>query len=144
MPPSQTLTIVPYLLASNPVNYGKPYRLNCAEAIAAGFYLTGHPEWAELIMSKFAWGDSFWKLNQPLIERYLTCKTSEDIEDMQLRIQEDLEQEARERKADGEFTYQCSTDRKCSTMETIYFGQTRIIRRTGLGANRIARSSSTS
>ena len=93
--------LVPYLLASNPVNYGKPYRLNCAEAIAAGFYLTGHPDWAELIMSKFAWGDSFWKLNQPLIERYLTCKTSEDIEDMQLRIQEDLEQEARERKADG-------------------------------------------
>ena len=92
---------MPYLLASNPVNYGKPYRLNCAEAIAAGFYLTGHPEWAELIMSKFAWGDSFWTLNQPLIERYLTCKTSEDIEEMQLRIQEDLEQEARDRKADG-------------------------------------------
>jgi pre-rRNA-processing protein TSR3 len=97
---------VPYLLASNPVNYGKPYRLNCAEAIAAGFYLTGHPEWAELIMSKFAWGDSFWKLNQSLIERYLTCKTSEDIEEMQLRIQEDLEQEARDRKADGEFSIQ--------------------------------------
>lgn len=95
---------MPYLLASNPVNYGKPYRLNCAEAIAAGFYLTGHPEWAELIMSKFAWGDSFWKLNQPLIERYLTCKTSEDIVEMQERIQEELEQEARERKAEGETT----------------------------------------
>jgi ribosome biogenesis protein Tsr3 len=54
-------------------------------------------------MSKFSWGDSFWKLNKPLIERYMTCKTSEDIEAMQERIQEDLEQEARERKADGTF-----------------------------------------
>jgi pre-rRNA-processing protein TSR3 len=54
-------------------------------------------------MSKFSWGDSFWKLNKPLIERYMTCTTSEDIEAMQERIQEDLEQEARERKADGEF-----------------------------------------
>lgn len=53
-------------------------------------------------MSKFAWGDSFWKLNKPLIERYLTCTTSEDIEAMQEQIQEELEQEARERKADGE------------------------------------------
>lgn len=98
---SAELKIVPYLLASNPVNYGKPYRLNCAEAVAAGFYLTGHPEWAELIMSKFAWGDSFWKLNKSLIERYLTCTTAEDIIEMQERIQEEMEQEARERKADG-------------------------------------------
>lgn len=52
-------------------------------------------------MSKFAWGDSFWKLNQSLIERYLTCTTSEDIEEMQERIQEDLEREARDRKAEG-------------------------------------------
>jgi pre-rRNA-processing protein TSR3 len=54
-------------------------------------------------MSKFAWGDSFWKLNKPLIERYLTCHTAEDIVAMQERIQEELEQEAKERKADGEF-----------------------------------------
>jgi len=56
-----------------------------------------------MIMSKFAWGDSFWKLNSSLIERYLTCTTAEDIEAMQERIQEELEQEARERKADGGF-----------------------------------------
>lgn len=40
---------VPFLIATNPVNYGKPWRLNCVEALAAGFYITGHPEWAELL-----------------------------------------------------------------------------------------------
>jgi pre-rRNA-processing protein TSR3 len=40
---------VPFLIATNPVNYGKPWRLNCVEALAAGFYITGHDDWAEIL-----------------------------------------------------------------------------------------------
>lgn len=54
---------VPYLLATNPTNYGKPWRLNCVEALAATFYITGFDQHAETLLSSFGWGDSFWKVN---------------------------------------------------------------------------------
>jgi hypothetical protein len=56
--------VVPYLIATNPTNYGKPWRLNCAEALAAAFYLTGHDNWAEKLLAPFGWGSSFHTVNR--------------------------------------------------------------------------------
>jgi Ribosome biogenesis protein, C-terminal len=56
--------VVPYLIATNPTNYGKPWRLNCAEALAAAFYLTGHDDWAERLLAPFGWGSSFYPVNR--------------------------------------------------------------------------------
>lgn len=58
------LYAVPYLIAGNPVNYGKPWRLNCAEALAATFDIIGFPQYAHAVMAHFTWGDSFWNLNK--------------------------------------------------------------------------------
>lgn len=55
---------VPYLIATNPVNYGKPWRLNCVEALAATFYITGFDSYAERLLSCFGWGHSFWEVNK--------------------------------------------------------------------------------
>jgi pre-rRNA-processing protein TSR3 len=55
--------LLPYLIASNPTNYGRPLKLNCAEALAAVFYIMGLKEKGDEIMGRFSWGDSFYELN---------------------------------------------------------------------------------
>lgn len=71
--------LLPFLVAANTVNYGRPFKLNCAEALAAGLYICGLKEDAKLIMSKFSYGDEFLRLNNELLEGYATCKDGEQV-----------------------------------------------------------------
>jgi len=73
------LRLLPFLYAANQTNFGKPWRLNCVEAIAACFAITGHFDWAAELMSKFSWGHAFLELNAFLLEAYSNCETVDDI-----------------------------------------------------------------
>lgn len=54
---------LPSLIAVNPVNYGKWGKLSSVEAIAATLFMTQFKDFAKLILSKFSWGNEFFKLN---------------------------------------------------------------------------------
>jgi pre-rRNA-processing protein TSR3 len=71
--------LLPWLLAANPVNYGKPCKLSCAEALAAALWICGRRGDAEAVMARFKWGHSFLSLNEGLLERYAECATAAEV-----------------------------------------------------------------
>jgi pre-rRNA-processing protein TSR3 len=71
--------LLPYLVAANQTNYGKPWRLNCVEALAAAYFICGHPEWAEEILAPFSYGESFLQINDEILRRYMVCETDEEV-----------------------------------------------------------------
>ena len=122
---------VPYLIATNPVNYGRPWRLNCVEALSAAFYIAGLDRHAERLLEKFSWGHSFWEVNQcicftiqtspeesdtlytyrKLIERYRTCSTAAQVAEMQEQIILDAEADYAESRRKGQWIFKACRHR---------------------------------
>ena len=70
---------LPYLVAANPVNFGKPFKLTTVEAFAAALYILGEDEQATTILGKFNWGHTFSELNCELLEAYARAKDSSEV-----------------------------------------------------------------
>jgi pre-rRNA-processing protein TSR3 len=93
--------LLPYLVAANSVNYGKPWRLNCVEALGAAFYICGHPEWAEEVLSHFPYGQSFLDINSSILKRYAACADEEAIKKTEEAWMARLEKEYADSRAEG-------------------------------------------
>ncbi|GGJ12154.1 hypothetical protein GCM10008995_22490 [Halobellus salinus] len=70
---------LPYLVAANPVNFGRPMRLTTVEALAAALTIFGHRERAATLLAKFTWGHTFLELNDEPLRRYAACEDSADV-----------------------------------------------------------------
>ncbi|MFA5896398.1 MAG: DUF367 family protein [Thermoplasmata archaeon] len=70
---------LPYLLAANPVNYGKPFVLSSAEAIAAALHIFGREDEARGVLSKFSWGEQFLRLNAEPLDAYREAEDSAGV-----------------------------------------------------------------
>ncbi|OOQ84774.1 Ribosome biogenesis protein tsr3 [Penicillium brasilianum] len=93
--------LLPYLIAANTVNYGKPWRLNCVEALAACFYICGHPEWAQEVLKNFRYGEAFLEINSELLDRYAACQTEEDVKRTEEEWLAKIEQEYEDSRIEG-------------------------------------------
>jgi pre-rRNA-processing protein TSR3 len=85
--------LLPFLVAANPVNYGKPCKLNCAEAYAAALWIAGFAEDAALCMSKFKWGQGFLDLNEELLNMYAACRDGAEVIEVQNAVLQQWEAE---------------------------------------------------
>src|SRR5438309_6512354 len=74
--PQAVARALPYLLAANPVNYGKPFVLSSVEALAAALVIFGRGEEARTILSKVTWGGQILTLNLEPLDAYASATDS--------------------------------------------------------------------
>ena len=74
-----TSRCLPFLIAGNPVNYGKPTKLSTAEALAAALYIAGFGDEAQRVLSIFKWGHTFFDLNLRMLEGYSAARNSTEV-----------------------------------------------------------------
>lgn len=73
---------LPPMLAGNPVNYSKMHKLTTAEAIAGALFVMGRDGQAHELLSKFAWGHTFYELNSELFAEYARISEPSEIPPM--------------------------------------------------------------
>ena len=90
--------LLPFLVAANNINYGRPYKLNDAEAFAAALVIVGLREEAEQLLESFSYGDEFFKINHDVLEAYAACSTTEEVVKAQEKYLAEAQAEAKARK----------------------------------------------
>ena len=70
---------LPFLVAANPVNYGKVLKLSTIESFSAALYIMGFTDQAKSILTIYKWGPHFLELNKEPLEDYRKAKTSTEV-----------------------------------------------------------------
>jgi len=74
---------LPFLVAANPVNFGKPCTLSSVEALAAALFILGEEQQARDILAKVSWGVRFLEVNAEPLSHYAKAKDSTEVVRMQ-------------------------------------------------------------
>jgi pre-rRNA-processing protein TSR3 len=70
---------LPFLVAANPVNFGRPCILSSVEALAAALWILGEEQQARGILAKVSWGIRFLEVNAEPLALYATARDSAEV-----------------------------------------------------------------
>ena len=70
---------LPFLVAANPTNFGKPCMLSSVEALAASLYILGEQERAAKVLGCVSWGIRFLEVNKEPLELYAKAMDSTEV-----------------------------------------------------------------
>ncbi|OPZ41307.1 MAG: hypothetical protein BWY93_02361 [Euryarchaeota archaeon ADurb.BinA087] len=70
---------LPFLVAANPINFGRPYRLTSVEALGASLFILGESEQARVVLESQNWGPRFLELNEEPLSLYARAGDSTEI-----------------------------------------------------------------
>lgn len=70
---------LPFLLAANPINYGKPWRMSSLEAAAAALTILGDADHARRLAAITNWGTTFMQLNAEPLAEYAAAENSAEV-----------------------------------------------------------------
>ena len=70
---------LPFLVAANPVNFGRPWRLTSVEAFAAALIILGEPDQAAVVLATQGWGNRFMELNEEPLSLYARASDSTEV-----------------------------------------------------------------
>lgn len=93
--------VLPHLIAANAVNYGRPSKLNTAEAIAATLLIAGLASEAEIILNAFNWGQEFKRINEEAFTEYALARNSAEVRARQAALLSRIQAEAAARRSEG-------------------------------------------
>ena len=93
---------LPFMVAVNPVNFGKAYKLSCVEAFAACLFLGGFEKESRFIMDHFKWGEHFFKVNEELFNKYKGVSSQDELKQIQEKyINDELIRKQKRKENDG-------------------------------------------
>lgn len=93
--------ILPHLLAANTINYGRPFKLNTAEALGAALIIAGFDQDAAQVFDSFPDGEQFVRLNGEVLRLYSQASSSDELKALQDNYLKKTQQEAAERREKG-------------------------------------------
>ncbi|ETW32707.1 hypothetical protein PFTANZ_06576 [Plasmodium falciparum Tanzania (2000708)] len=92
---------LPYIIAVNSINYGKPYKLSCLESLAFCLYVCNYNKQCNDILNIYKWSVNFTNLNKELLDTYKLCNTHDEIKNAEEEfIQKYLHEKEQNKKID--------------------------------------------